>query len=128
MLGLSLDSAASNSVLFTLFSHLFVLVFYIQRTFNFVLHSAFKKKISRPDVDSLFAKTVVLLCRLGLCELDTFSFPVCPLFSVMITFWHPIRDTQQSSNVAFLFLISNLLHEKLFSSFLMLQICFKGLL
>ena len=31
VLGFSLDSAASNSVLFTLFSHLFVLVFYIQR-------------------------------------------------------------------------------------------------
>lgn len=65
VLGLSLDSAASNSVLFTLFSHLFVLVFYIQReplTLSFTF--CILKKNQRPDVDSLFAKTVVLLCEL----------------------------------------------------------------
>lgn len=48
VLGFSLDSAASNSVLFTLFSHLFVLVFYIQRepvtlSFTFCIK---KKKLS----------------------------------------------------------------------------------
>ena len=65
VLGFSLDSAASNSVLFTLFSHLFVLVFYIQReplTLSFTF--CIKKKTQRHDVDFLFAKTVVLLCEL----------------------------------------------------------------
>lgn len=82
-LGFSLDSAASNSVLFTLFSHLFVLVFYIWREHLFVLHIPHFKKFSAPMWIFFLLKHFHFLWTLGLCEPDTFSFHICPLFSII---------------------------------------------
>ena len=102
-LGFSLDSAASNSVLFTLFSHLFVLVFYIWREPLFVLHIPHFKKFSAPMWIFFLLKqfSFSVNSRLMWTRYIFISYLPTLLYHRDHIFLHPVRDAQEFSNVAF---------------------------